>query len=138
MTTGISSGTATVTVSGTTSDLELTIVSGVRTTTGTTTLGTVGAGKAWKVYFAALNVESAGSASDGTCALNMKTITVLKGSARTVISGASYGVQYVNTSSVMNLSGKYILLTAGQTVELTNSSDSIDSTATIGYIEVTV
>lgn len=105
----------------------VTCISGTQTNSGTTTLGTVGAGKVWNIIGASIGAE--GGNNPGQCSLKGNNIAILSAYA---YSATNYGLIFLSQSWQYGTCPK---LTAGQTITLvcTNLNGLCD--AQVQYIE---
>lgn len=125
---GSTAVSGTVTAVGTFTATKNTVIglSGTKTGAGTTTLGTVGAGKVWRVI--ALHITASyAAASAGVATLSLNGVECIN--AWTAGSYSSSACGNINLS----YSDAYVLA-AGQTVVLTGAA-SLNCSASISYIE---
>lgn len=134
------SGSVTTTVSGGgLVGLPVTIATASRTSAGTSSL-TVGANKAWRVFSISLWTDAAGTAdaAGDRAVVNVNSVSVVKSVLTGATSITSPGVPVMwNSTSTVNYAPNYVLLTAGQTIDLVTTGGS-DWTISVSYYEYAV
>lgn len=137
---GFNSSSGTVNVTGNVNAVisntgtALSVLNANRTTAGSTTIGTVGAGKKWRVYSMSLcSIDVPSSGTTGSASLLLNSIPYLQ---HYVNNATSVGY-YTGPIAVMDIGPNYVELTEGQTIVLTTGGNG-DASATILYVEVNV
>jgi len=126
----------TVTVIGSTTDSKLLTLTGTQAGAGTTTLGTVPAGKTWRIYSATLNTSEIAAAT-GYGFLKFDGVNHLTTVNVSNVVGASYGVAVSSPSNNLHIpSGKYIEVAATKAITLVVSGGGTTVGAVVGYQEV--
>jgi len=125
MGTNINSGLVSISGNITFDTVALTPLFASRVSAGTTTLGTVPAGKVWRIYSAAMS--SSGATTTGTTKLFAHTNEILN---YNFVGGS---LSFANS---VNFSPHYVKISAGQTITLVTSANNNYSDATVFYEEV--
>lgn len=123
-------------------DKPLTMVYGQQTTAGTNTLGTVPAGKIWRIYSACLMNIATPAISDTSGLIDLKLdgnrFLFWRNESTYGGTGGTNYWNFLNTGSVTWTApgNKYIELTAGKSITLVTSNSASDGAAWVAYIEV--
>lgn len=126
VTSGNTSVTGTVTVSGTVANKNVTVLADKRTTTGTTTLGTVGAGKIWRIVGATISCAYGNSGYENKILANSAVISQMNVIGNVASQTTTLTKKWDYTCAPQ--------IAAGQTV--TFSTDGSCTTAvTVDYVE---